>query len=728
MVKQIIRNWKTINPWHFVWIGIIVSEILTTLLSVIISLTLWGNVSRQILIVGFFDAFIVSFIVVFITIYFLRRSSSLSEINERLLIEINERKQMEQALVESHNSLQYVVDSIDAVVYVADMQTYEVLLINKYVRDKFGDIKGKICWQTIQKGQTGPCSFCSNSKLIGNDGKLLDTYIWDIQNTFNNRWYECHDKVIKWIDGRIVRIEIAADITERKKSEEALRESEERLKAIFENAKEGILVIDAETRRFINANIMICQMLGYSCEEIKKLGLSDIHPEEDLPFVSEQFEKLARQALATAYKIPIKRKDGTVFYAEINSSPFKLAGKNYMAGFFRDITENNKLEEQLRQSQKIVAVGVLAGGVAHEFSNILTTIKGSAYIIQKKLEKDDSLNKYSEQITASINKASNLAQGLLAFSRKQIVDLKPQNLSEIVMRVKNLVSNLIGEHIELTIEFTGRDLTIIADSNQIEQVLVNLITNAKDAMLQGGRLTIKTDIEEMNDDFNKKHGFGLPGKYALISVSDTGTGMTESIKEKIFEPFFTTKELGKGTGLGLSIVYGIVKQHNGYIDVDTKLNEGTTFKLYIPAVESKGEGASMKDMPSVIGGLETILLAEDEADTREIMSDVLRAEGYTVLEAIDGEDAIRKFSENKERIHLALLDVRMPKKDGKQVYDEIRRIRPNIRCLFISGYTADVIDSDKFSELGLNFISKASTPEEILGKIREVLDKAISSL
>ncbi|MFZ2198583.1 MAG: PAS domain S-box protein, partial [Thermodesulfovibrionales bacterium] len=560
-----------------------------------------GNVSDQILIVGFFDAFIVSFIVVFITIYFVRRTSSLSEINERLQIEVNERE----------------------------------------------------------------------------------------------------------------------------KSEEALRESEERLKAIFENAKEGILVVDAETKRFINANVMICQMLGYSCEEIKKLGVSDIHPEEDLPFVIKQFEKLLRQELTSAHKIPVKRKDGTVFYAEINSSPFKLGGKNYLAGFFRDITENYKLEEQLRQSQKIAAVGILAGGVAHEFSNILTTIKGSVYIIQKKLAKDDSLNKYSEQITASLNKASALAQGLLAFSRKQIVDLRPQDLSEIVMRVKNLVSSLIGEHIKLEIELAAGDRTIIADSNQIEQVLINLITNAGDAMPKGGRLTIKTDIEEIDEDFKKEHGFGVPGKYALIAVSDTGTGIPESIKEKIFEPFFTTKELGKGTGLGLSIVYGIVKQHNGYIDVDTRLNEGTTVKIYIPAVEPKSEEASIQDLPSVIGGLETILLAEDDADTREIMSEVIRAEGYTVLETMDGEDAIRKFRENKDKIHLVLLDVRMPKKDGKEVYDEIRRIRPDMKSLFISGYTADVIDNDEFSELGLNFISKSSSPVEILGKIREVLDKPV---
>lgn len=545
------------------------------------------------------------------------------------------------------------------------------------------------------------------------------------------------------------------EISRHKETHQELVKSLSLLNATVESTADGILVVDTKGKvTLYNATFLKLFRIPES--------LITLHDDNKLlEFVLEQFKEPVTfiAHVRTLYNNPeiassdiLEFKDGRFFerYSKPQKIDEKIVGRVWC---FKDITERKKadaelmeyrnhleelvsirteelstLNNQLRQSQKMEAVGILAGGVAHEFSNILTTIKGSAYIIQKKLQMDDSLNKYADQITASINKASDLAQGLLAFGRKQIIELRPRNLSEIVIRVKNLVSKLIGEHIELTIELAGRDLTILADSNQIEQVLINLITNARDAMQKGGRLTIRTDTEEMNDDFNKEHGFGIPGKYALITVSDAGTGMTENIKEKIFEPFFTTKELGKGTGLGLSIVYGIVKQHNGYIDVVTRPNEGTTFKLYIPAVEPKGEEASMKDMPSGIGGLETILLAEDEADTREIMSEVLRFEGYTVLVAIDGEDAIRVFRENKERIQLALLDVRMPKKDGKEVYDEIRRIRPNIRSLFISGYTADVIDSDEFSESGLNFISKSSGPEEILDKIRKVLDNSISSL
>jgi len=518
--------------------------------------------------------------------------------NNELRGTIEELRKAEDALVKSHGNLQSIIDNIDAVVYVADMETYEVLLINRYVRDMFGDIEGKTCWKTIQKGQKGPCSFCWSETVADAAGDLPEAHTRTVRNTLNNRWYECRGKVIRWIDGRLVRIEIATDVTERK-----------------------------------------------------------------------------------------------------------------------------NLEEQLRHAQKMEAVGILAGGVAHEFNNILATIKGSAYIIEKKLSTDDNLNKYCRQITDSINKASNLAQGLLAFSRKQVIALKPHNLNEIITRIEPLVSRLLTEDIEFNTTLTAGAPTIMADRGQIEQVLINLAANARDAMPKGGRLSISTDIFEMTEAFIKERAFGVRGRYARIIVSDTGTGMAEDIRNMVFQPFFTTKELGKGTGLGLSIVYGIIKQHNGFIDLKTRVNAGTSFEIYIPLTESAVAETTRQYQPHVSGGLETILLAEDDADTRTTMSDVLKLEGYTVLDAADGEDAIRVFLENRNRIDLALLDVRMPKKDGKEVHDEIKRLNPLVRTLFVSGYTADVIAGEEFGASGLNFISKSSTPEEILLKIREILDR-----
>ncbi|MHB8883050.1 MAG: ATP-binding protein [Thermodesulfovibrionales bacterium] len=539
------------------------------------------------------------------------------------------------------------------------------------------------------------------------------------------------------------------EITRHKETHQESVKSLSLLKATVESTADGILVVDTKGKvTLYNPTFLALWKIPES--------LMALHDDNRLiEYVLDQLKEPDSfiDLVRSLYNNPgiessdiLEFKDGRVYerYSKPQKIDDTIVGRVWC---FKDITDRKRFEaelieyrdhleelvgtrteelsvlnNQLRQSQKMEAIGILAGGVAHEFSNILSTIKGSAYIIQKKLQKDDSLNKYADQITASINKASDLAHGLLAFSRKQIIDLKPHRINEIVVRVKNLIARLIGEHIELSVELTARDLTIIADSNQMEQVLINLVTNAIDAMQKGGRLTIRTDLAEMTEDFIKEHGFGVPGHYALVRVTDTGTGMNERTKERIFEPFFTTKEVGKGTGLGLSIAYGLVKQHNGYIDLDTRPGEGTTFSIYIPIAEQEAEEASIQDSPSVTGGRETILFAEDEADTRKIMTEVLRFEGYTVLEAADGEEAIRIFRENRERIDLALLDVRMPKKDGKEVYAELKKIRPGIRSLFMSGYTAEVIDNSDFREKGLNFISKASTPEEILAKIRTVLD------
>jgi signal transduction histidine kinase/ActR/RegA family two-component response regulator len=387
--------------------------------------------------------------------------------------------------------------------------------------------------------------------------------------------------------------------------------------------------------------------------------------------------------------------------------------------------EVSALNDQLRQSQKLEAVGLLAGGIAHDFSNILTTIKGSMYIIGRHLEEDSPLLKYADQVQSSVNKANNLAQSLLAFGRKQTVILQPLDLNNIIEKTMKLLAQVLGEHIELSLSLVPQNTVILADSNQMEQILLNLATNARDAMPDRGKLSIDTDIVAMDEEFVRKHGFGVVGKYVLLSVSDTGTGMGEGIKEKIFEPFFTTKELGKGSGLGLAVIYGIVKQLNGYILCDTAPLQGTTFSIYLPAVDTIAIAVQPKhrDVMTISEGTETILLAEDDPDTRRTVSEILRLSGYTVLEAGDGQDAVSIHSEHKGRIDLALLDVRMPKMNGKEVYESLRRANSNTAFLFMSGYTDEIIDSEGIRERGLNFISKAALPDELLTRIREVLDK-----
>jgi len=280
---------------------------------------------------------------------------------------------------------------------------------------------------------------------------------------------------------------------------------------------------------------------------------------------------------------------------------------------------------------------------------------------------------------------------------------------------------VMREDIKLTTVLADKRCMVMADTGQMEQVLMNLATNARDAMPEGGILSISTDIVEMGDEYIKAHGYGKVGKYVLISISDTGKGMDEKTKERIFEPFFTTKEVGKGTGLGLAIVYGIIKQHNGYIDVDSESGKGTTFRIYLPLIESEVE----KEKPHIHviqkGGTETVLIAEDEEDVRGLMKMVLEGHGYKVIEAVDGLDAINKFKENMDKIHLLLFDVIMPNKSGKEAYYAINEIRPGIKALFMSGYSKDIIQED-ISRLGLHFVSKPILPTELLKKVREALD------
>ena len=391
---------------------------------------------------------------------------------------------------------------------------------------------------------------------------------------------------------------------------------------------------------------------------------------------------------------------------------------------FLEITERLSLENQLIQAQKMEAVGLLAGGIAHDFNNILSAIVGYGYLLQTKMNSDDPLREHVDQILVSADRATEVTHSLLAFSRKQILNPKPININALMKRIEKLLFRLIGEDIELSTNLTDKDVISMADAGQIEQVLLNLATNARDAMPNGGHLTLDTQRVELDDTFIRSHGYGEPGMFTVISVSDTGSGMDKETMAKIFEPFFTTKEVEKGTGLGLAMVYGIIKQHNGYINVYSEPGSGTTFRLYLPAIESMEEvlvKTEIEPLPS--NGNETILVAEDDAALRRLFSTILQAYGYKVILAQDGEEAIKKFADNRDKIQLIMLDMIMPKKSGKEVFDIIRKMRPDIKTLFSSGYTADRIDKDNMSKGGFDFIMKPVSPKELLKKIREVLDK-----
>ncbi|MBF8251003.1 MAG: sensor histidine kinase response regulator, PAS, PAS and PAS, partial [Deltaproteobacteria bacterium] len=423
-----------------------------------------------------------------------------------------------------------------------------------------------------------------------------------------------------------------------------------------------------------------------------------------------------------------KKKNGDPFWEYATISPIRNAQgviTNFI-GIHEDVTERRKLEDQLRHSQKLEALGQLVGGIAHDFNNMLTAIIGFAGILEMKMKKDDPLIVNVEQVIEAAKRGASLTSSLLVFGRKQAIFPRPLNLNEIIEKVEKLLLRLIGEDIELKTVILDKELNVTADPLQIEQVLINLATNARDAMSKEGVLTIETSREEIDRKFINSHGYGEIGEYALISVSDTGAGMDEKIREKVFEPFFTTKEVGKGTGLGLAIVYGIVKQHNGYITVYSELGKGTTFKIYLPMTKPVTRDAAPVETAASTAsatGTETVLVAEDDKSVMKLSKTLLETFGYTVIEAVNGEEAVQKYMENKDMIKLLILDVIMPKKNGKDAYEEIKKITPEARAIFMSGYTADIMHTKGIIENGMVFISKPISPTDFIKKVREVLDR-----
>jgi signal transduction histidine kinase/DNA-binding response OmpR family regulator len=391
----------------------------------------------------------------------------------------------------------------------------------------------------------------------------------------------------------------------------------------------------------------------------------------------------------------------------------------------RDITEMKKLEQQLFHAQKMEAVGQLAGGIAHDFNNIITALIGYGNLVQMKMADDDPSLHYLDQMLTTAERAAELTQGLLAFSRKKEPNLQPMNVNDIIRTSERFLARVIGEDVKILSTIEEDPLIAVIDHSQVEQVLMNLATNARDAMPEGGTLSISTSRYEIDGNFVRRHGFGEPGWYVRVEVSDTGTGMGEKTRSKIFEPFFTTKEQGKGTGLGLSIVYGIIKEHGGYISVASSEGQGTTFSIYLPLREESlhEDKKEFIPAPEPAGGSETILIAEDDDWVREMTAKFLRDFGYTVLEAADGEEAVEKFAGAKDRISLLILDVLMPKKGGREVFEEASSLRPHIKALFNSGYPLDVLQSKGLLEADVNYYLKPIAPRELLSRVREILEQ-----
>ena len=510
-----------------------------------------------------------------------------------------------------------------------------------------------------------------------------------------------------------------------------LVEREEFFQLISENVVDMIAVVDSNGKRVYNSP-SYHRILGYALDELEATSsFEQVHP-DDRQIVVDAAADARRTGVGRRIEYRMRHKDGSWVFLESTASPVVNA-KGEVENLVivnRDISERRRLEEQLRQSQKMDAIGRLSGGVAHDFNNLLGVIIGYAEILQERIPETDSMRAPVDQIIKAGSRASSLTKQLLAFSRQQVLEPKVLVLNAVVSDTEKMLRRLIGEDIELLTSLDPALGKIRADQGQIEQVIMNLVVNARDAMPEGGRLVIETANFEIDDKFARRYAYPvLPGSYILLTVSDNGIGMDTATQQRIFEPFFTTKEKGKGTGLGLSLVYGVVKQSGGYIDVVSTRGKGTTFNIYLPrvgqnVVETKTIGP---DHPEELRGTETILLAEDEDTLRALTRHLLELYGYRVLEACDGNQALRLSEQTTDEIHVLLTDVVMPGISGRTLADQLKQKRTDLKVVFMSGYTGQRVGEKEILEPGSLFLQKPFTREGLARKIREALDVSMAA-
>jgi two-component system, cell cycle sensor histidine kinase and response regulator CckA len=515
------------------------------------------------------------------------------------------------------------------------------------------------------------------------------------------------------------------DITERMQVEQALRESEERLQAILDNSPALIYTQDTNCR-FTFVNRQFETLFQVDKDQIKTRTAHDLFPKEIADSLMFYCVEVLEDKAPKEFEETIPHADGPHTYVSIRFPLYDSAHAfSGLCSISTDVTESRQLEEQLRQAQKMEAIGRLAGGVAHDFNNLLTAIIGYSQIVLGSLAPTDSLRKEVEEILKAGKRASSLTSQLLAFSRRQVLQPVVLDLNLIVGNTVKMLRRLIGEDIHLVTMLSPELGRVKIDPGQIEQVIMNLAVNARDAMPRGGKLTVETINTTLDDSYAREHISIKPGPYVMITVSDTGVGMNAETQSHIFEPFFTTKGHGLGTGLGLSMVYGIVKQSGGCILVYSEMGEGTTFKIYLPRVEEAEDAVLQRDESDYLpGGTETILLVEDEQAVRDLSARILRELGYTVIEAGNGEEAMLISDERANGdIHLLLTDVVMPQMSGRLLTDMIKAARPGIKTLFSSGYTDNALVHHGALEPGTAFLQKPFSPSALARKVREVLDK-----
>jgi PAS domain S-box-containing protein len=626
-------------------------------------------------------------------------------------------KEAEHALHESETRFRDIAEQIREVFWVTDPAKTRLL----YISPAYEEIWGRTCASLHEN----PMSFVEAihpddrahviARMARQASGEYDEVYRILRPDGSLRWI--HDRAfpVHGPKGELVRVVGSAqDITELKQTEQALRESEGRYRSLFESAPDGILVADAEGT-YVDVNPSGLAMLGYSRDELIGMKSADILAPKELSRVDTALTEI-NQGVEHRHEWRFRRKDGSVFDADVLAT---VMADGRILALVRDSSEHKRMEEQLRQSQKMEAVGRLAGGMAHDFNNELGVILGYTELLMR--HASEAQRGKLEQILKATERATGLTRQLLAFSRKQIVEPKVLDLNAILSDLEQMLGRLIGEDVDLAIVPAADLGQVKADHGQLEQVVMNLCLNARDAMPDGGLLRIETANAELDAGHAARHEPIAPGRYVMLAVGDTGSGIAKEDLSSIFEPFFTTKAPGKGTGLGLATVYGIVKQAGGYVWVYSELGQGTTFKVYLPRIDEPADVPHARETPMPSRGWETILLVEDEGSLRAIARETLEEHGYRVIEAAGASEALATASRHPEPIHLLVSDVVMPGMNGRALFESLVAARPELGVLYMSGYTDDVIAHRGLFESGNLLLAKPFTARALLERVRAAL-------
>ncbi|MGE5325419.1 MAG: PAS domain S-box protein [Deltaproteobacteria bacterium] len=649
--------------------------------------------------------------------------------NLLLVVEdVSESHRLRAAAQQSEQRLRALLHSLDAIVWEADAQPLKFTFVSQRAKEWLG--------YPIASWLEEPDFWVQH--LHPEDRKKTVEYFHsaiaeDRDFEFEYRVVAANGEVV-WLrnivslvrddSGALVKLRgLMTDVTERRLAQSALVHSEMKYRTLLEGLPVGIYR-STPGGRLLQANPALAMMLGYTDPaDLLQVPADQIYVNAENR--REWLRRMEKDGEIHDFETQARRRDGTLIWLRDSARAVRDVHSNvaHYEGILEDITERKHLEEQLRQSQKMEAVGRLAGGVAHDFNNLLTIISGYSDLLLDTLAEKDRARAQVEEIKKAGVRAATLTRQLLAFSRSQVLAPQVLDLNSVVTNVHKMLRRLIGEDIDLVTILAEGLGSVRADPGQVEQVIVNLAVNARDAMPQGGKLTLETANVHLDDSYARTHVSLVPGEYVMLAVSDTGTGMDSKTQAHIFEPFFTTKEMGKGTGLGLATVYGIVKQSGGYIWVYSEPGRGATFKVYLPRVEktAAAPGAGKAAVRPVQGN-ETVLLVEDEPALRSMVRNVLKSNGYQVLEARHGEDALVVCEMHRGPIHLLLTDVVMPGMGGRALAEHLVSLYPGMKILYMSGYTDDAIVHHGVLGSGMAFLQKPFTTESVVRKVREVLD------